>query len=223
MAMGETQLKAEFALEPGRRVAVLGASGAGKSTLLEAVAGFRKLTQGRLSWAGKLLPDQPDQRQVSILFQDNNLFPHLDVARNLGLALRPDGRRVTGAQATQVATALDRVGLEGLGARKPSELSGGQQGRAALARVLLQARPILLLDEPFAALGPALKADMLDLVHDVAAGFGALVLMVTHDPLDAERWADDVVLVHGGLAHPPVAAAAFFANPPEVFRAYRGS
>ena len=114
------------------------------------------------------------------------------------------------------------MGLAGLGQRKPGALSGGQQGRAALARALLRARPILLLDEPFAALGPALKAEMLDLVAEIAGQTGATVLMVTHDPADALRLADSTVLVADGLAAAPVATARLFADPPAALRAYLG-
>ena len=128
----------------------------------------------------------------------------------------------TPAQAVQIETALVRVGLAGMGARKPGQLSGGQQGRAALARALLRARPVLLLDEPFAALGPALKAEMLDLLDEVAAATGAAVLMVTHDPNDAKRFADKTVLVADRVAQAPVATAELFANPPQALRDYLG-
>ncbi|WP_420824298.1 ATP-binding cassette domain-containing protein [Tropicibacter alexandrii] len=220
VAMDQGALNADFSVQAGRRVAVLGPSGAGKSTLLDAVAGFRRIDSGALSWAGTEITQRaPEQRPVSILFQDGNLFPHLSVARNLGLALRPDGGR---ADARKVEDALERVGLGGYGARMPGTLSGGQQGRAALARVLLMARPVILLDEPFAALGPALKAEMLALVSEVADRLGALVMMVTHDPRDAQRFADDVVLVAEGVAQAPVACDLFFADPPKAFRAYLG-
>ena len=109
-----------------------------------------------------------------------------------------------------------------MGGRKPGQLSGGQIGRAALARALLRARPILLLDEPFAALGPALKAEMLDLVAETADQSGATVLMVTHDPADALRFADLAVLVADGVASPPQPTAALFADPPPALRAYLG-
>ena len=114
------------------------------------------------------------------------------------------------------------MGLQGLGARKPANLSGGQLGRAALGRVLLQARPLLLLDEPFAALGPALKADLLGLVADLAAEAGTTVILVTHDPADARGFAGGVALVHDGVADAPVATDAIFANPPPALRDYLG-
>jgi thiamine transport system ATP-binding protein len=109
-----------------------------------------------------------------------------------------------------------------MGERKPGSLSGGQQSRAALARALLRARPILMLDEPFAALGPALKADMLALVDEIADETGALVLMVTHDPADATRFARDVILVADGEAFPPEPTDSLFAAPPPALRAYLG-
>ena len=113
--------------------------------------------------------------------------------------------------------------LSGMGGRKPSQLSGGQIGRAALARALLRARPILLLDEPFAALGPALKAEMLDLVTETANETGATVLMVTHDPADARRFAEATVLVANGVAAAPQPTTDLFANPPAALREYLGT
>ena len=101
-------------------------------------------------------------------------------------------------------------------------MSGGQRARVALARVLVQRRALLLLDEPFAALGPALKAEMLDMVVDLAGETGATVLMVSHAPEDARRIADEVVLVAGGRAHPPVKTQALFDDPPEALRDYLG-
>ncbi|EPX86775.1 Thiamin ABC transporter, ATPase component / Thiamine transport ATP-binding protein thiQ [Salipiger mucosus DSM 16094] len=223
MGAGDFALDADLALAPGRRVAVIGPSGAGKSTLLDAIAGFRRPARGRILWGGQDVTEAPpDRRPVASLFQENNLFPHLDLVRNLGLALRPDGARPRREAVAQVEAALARVGLAGLGGRRPGALSGGQQGRAALARVLLQRRPIMALDEPFSALGPALKAEMLEIVRDVAQELGALTLLVTHDPEDARRFAEEVVFVADGLAHPPVMTEALFADPPEALRAYLG-
>ena len=216
------ELRADWSVAAGAKLAVIGPSGAGKSSLLNAIAGFLDPAEGRILWQGRELgPLPPGARPISILFQDQNLFPHLTLAENLGLGLSPR-LRLTADQQAQVGQALDRVGLAGLGQRKPGALSGGQQGRAALARALLRARPILLLDEPFAALGPALKAEMLDLVSGIAGQTGATVLMVTHDPADALRLADSTVLVADGVAAAPMATARLFADPPAALRAYLG-
>ncbi len=215
-------LRADLQIAAGAQVAVIGPSGAGKTTLLEAVAGFLPLQSGRIIWQGRDLGGLvPGRRPVAMLFQDGNLFPHLSVAENVGLGVRAD-LRLDDNQRAQVAAALARVGLDGMGGRRPGELSGGQQSRAALARVLVQGRDLLLLDEPFAALGPALKADMLDLVSELAREGGATLLMVSHDPGDARRIAGQVVLVAEGVAHAPVETEALFRNPPEALRAYLG-
>lgn len=216
------RLSADWSVEPGARIALIGPSGAGKSTLLLALAGFLRPASGRILWQGRdvtALP--PAERPVAMLFQDQNLFPHLTVDQNLGLALSPS-LRLTPAQRDRIAAVLQRLGLAGLGGRKPGQLSGGQAARAALGRVLLQARPVLLLDEPFAALGPALKADLLDLVAALAGETGQTVLMVTHDPADARRFAQAMVLLADGIAAPPVETARLFADPPRALRAYLG-
>jgi thiamine transport system ATP-binding protein len=215
-------VSANWHLPAGSRLALLGPSGAGKSTLLMGLAGFIAPSAGRMLWQGRdLAALTPAQRPVSILFQDQNLFPHLSVSQNLGLAINPR-LRLNASDLARVDSVLDRLGLQGLGARKPASLSGGQLGRAALGRVLLQGRPLLLLDEPFAALGPALKADLLGLVADLAAEAGTTVILVTHDPADAHRFAGGVALVHDGVADAPVATDAIFANPPPALRDYLG-
>lgn len=216
------RLTAHLTLPAGARAAIIGPSGAGKSTLLNAIAGFVPPTGGRILWDGQDITEtDPGQRPVTILFQDQNLFPHLTIERNLALGLARDGSLGPDIRA-KVAEALCRTGLEGLAQRKPAELSGGQQGRAALARALLRARPILLLDEPFAALGPALKQDMLALVAEVARDTGATVLMVTHDPNDARSFAPQTILVAEGRAHAPQDTAQLFANPPKALSDYLG-
>ncbi|MGJ8543845.1 MAG: thiamine ABC transporter ATP-binding protein [Sulfitobacter sp.] len=215
-------LRADFTLEQGRRYAVIGPSGAGKSTLLNAICGFVPFAAGQLLWVGEPLQDQPPSaRPMTMLFQDNNLFPHLSVTQNVGLGLRPD-MRLSGPEKERVAGALARVGLQDHAQKRPAALSGGQQSRVALARVLVQARPWILLDEPFAALGPALRNEMLDLVQDLVAETGAGLLMVTHAPGDVQRIADEVIFVEGGRAHAPAPAAALLENPPPELRAYLG-
>ena len=222
LAQGDFRLTADWSAAAGDRIAIMGPSGAGKSTLLSAIAGFLQLTEGAVLWQGQDLgPVPPGQRPVTILFQDQNLFPHLTIAQNLGLGLRPD-LRLSGDERLQIDAALDRTGLAGLGPRRPAQLSGGQASRAALARALLRARPILLLDEPFSALGPALRRDMLTLLRDVADETGALVLMVTHDPDDALALQGKTAFVESGVARAPVDTAQLFADPPPGVRAYLG-
>lgn len=223
ITQGDWTLAADLDLEPGARAAVIGPSGAGKSTLLGAIAGFQPLAAGRVLWQGRDLgPLAPGDRPVTILFQDQNLFPHLTAAQNVGLGLRPS-TRLTPTERRQVEDALARTGLAGLGARRPAQLSGGQAGRVALARALLRARPLLLLDEPFSALGPALRAEMLDLVAEVAAETGATLLMVTHDPADAARIATHGIVVAEGVVSPPQRWDDLAANPPPALRRYLGT
>lgn len=216
------RLTADWSADPGEIVALIGPSGAGKSTLLMTVAGFLNPSGGAVFWNGSDITRlSAGLRPISILFQDQNLFPHLTVTQNLGLALAQGARLDTG-QTRRVEAVLDQLGLAGLGGRRPADLSGGQQGRAALGRVLLQDRPVLLLDEPFAALGPALKTDLLGLVKQVAAERQTLVLLVTHDPQDALRFADRTVLVGDGIASAPAPTAEMFANPPAALQDYLG-
>lgn len=220
---GAFVLQADLVVEAGQRVAVIGASGSGKSTLLDVIAGFRVPRSGRVIWQGQEITNRPPaERPVGILFQDTNLFPHLTIRQNLALALNPGTGRLRGEQAAQVDAVLERVGLAGFAPRRLSEMSGGQQSRAALARVLVQGRPLMLLDEPFAALGPALKEQMLDLVSEIAQADGKTVLLVTHDPADARRFAGQTILVEGGIAAAPTDTAALLDNPPAGLRAYLG-
>lgn len=219
---GGFSLTADFTVREGRRVAVIGPSGAGKSTLLGAIAGFVPVTSGRLICEETdITAAAPGARPVSMLFQDNNLFPHLTVARNVALGLRPV-LRLTAEENARVQAAIERVGLSGMEDRRPGDLSGGQQSRAALARVLVRDRPLVLLDEPFAALGPALRREMLDLVAELISDTGATLMMVTHAPEDVRRIADEVIFVEGGIAHAPGPAADLLKNPPPALRAYLG-
>lgn len=219
---GGFRLGADLSVTRGRIVGVIGPSGGGKTTLLEGIAGFLPLTKGEIYWQNNDLSEKlPGDRPVAMLFQDGNLFPHLTAAQNVGLGISP-ALRLSAEDARRVDAALARVGLEGLGGRKPAALSGGQRARVALARLMVQQREIFLLDEPFAALGPALKAEMLALVAELARETGATVLMVSHDPDDARQMADEVILVADGKAQAPVATDRLFADPPEALRDYLG-
>ncbi len=195
---GSWQVVFDLAVPAGSFAALIGASGAGKSTLLSLVGGFETPASGIIRIAGKdvtTLP--PAQRPVTTLFQDHNLFAHLDAAANVGLGLDP-GLRLDATQKARVAEALTRVGLAGMERRLPRELSGGERQRVALARSLVRDRPLLLLDEPFAALGPALRRDMLDLVDTLRRETGITVVMVSHEPADARRVAAITAFMHEG-------------------------
>jgi len=221
IVQGDFRLTADWSVPEGARVAVIGPSGGGKSTLLGAVAGFVG-HMGAIRWrGGRIDPLPPAARPLSILFQDHNLLPNLTAFRNVALGIDPR-LRLDAGQRAQVRAALAEVGLEGLEDRRPAQLSGGQMGRVALARALLRDRPVLLLDEPFAALGPGLKAEMLDLVARICAERALTLLMVTHDPADARRLCPLTVLVDQGRADPPAPTAALLDDPPAGLRAYLG-
>lgn len=221
---GETMVRFDTTFAPGTITAIMGPSGAGKSTLLNLVAGFETPREGRvLIGETDVSAEPPARRPVSMVFQENNLFAHLDVEKNVGLGRSPS-LRLSGADRHAVAQALARTGLAGKERRLPRELSGGERQRVALARVLVRNRPVLLLDEPFASLGPALRDDMLDLLVDVQSEHRMTVLFVTHQPEDARRIAEDMVFVENGAVAGAGKTADFFGNSgPEAFRRYVGS
>jgi thiamine transport system ATP-binding protein len=182
----------------GALTAVIGPSGAGKSTLLNLIAGFETPLSGRVLIGGEDVTGAgPEVRPVSMIFQDHNLFTHLDVFTNVALGVSPSLKLDEAARAA-VTQALERVGLPRMAARRPGELSGGERQRVAIARALVRNRPVLLLDEPFAALGPALRRAMVDLVRDLAAERGLTVLWVTHEPQDARHAASHTAYVEAG-------------------------
>lgn len=220
---GETRLAFDVVFQPSRITAVMGPSGSGKSTLLNLVAGFEAPDTGRVLIGGRDVSDMPPSaRPVSMVFQENNLFAHLSVEDNVGLGRSPS-LRLRAADRDAVAEALRHTGLSGKERRLPRELSGGERQRVALARVLVRDRPVLLLDEPFASLGPALREDMLELVAMVQAERDMTVLFVTHQPEDARRIAQDVVFLEDGRVAARGGAEEFFAETgPDAFLRYIG-
>ncbi|CAM2813900.1 thiamine ABC transporter ATP-binding protein [Vibrio neptunius] len=185
-------------IEQGSLVALMGPSGAGKSTLLALVAGFIEpesgsIKAGELEVAGK----EPHQRPFAMLFQEHNLFAHLTVRENIGLGLNP-GLKLNSEQASQVEQAAIQVGIEEYLDRLPEQLSGGQRQRVALARCFVQPHPIWLLDEPFSALDPVLREEMLGLVKQLAAERNITVVMVTHHISDAKAIASHFAFVDQG-------------------------
>ena len=197
-------ISTNISLEPDKIYAVVGPSGAGKSTFLNLISGFASISSGSIIWNGQEISNLPPaKRSVSILFQDNNLFPHLSVWRNLALAVT-HWPKISRDNEEKLKAVMSEVGILGLENRKPSQLSGGQQSRVALARVLLQKNKILLLDEPFSALGPSLKDQMLELIKKISKNKKLLVLMVTHDPADAKKVASQTLVIKDKKIHPPL-------------------
>lgn len=188
-----------FSAEAGRVVCLLGPSGCGKSTTLRIVAGVDRADAGRVvidgrPVAGPGIDLPPEARSVGLMFQDFALFPHLSVAENVafGLAGRAADHR------GRVAELLDRVGLSGFAAAYPHELSGGEAQRVALARAVAPRPRVMLMDEPFSGLDERLKDDVRDHTLAVLKDEGTAVVLVTHEPDEAMRMADEILLMRGG-------------------------
>ncbi|MCG6114684.1 MAG: thiamine ABC transporter ATP-binding protein [Mesorhizobium sp.] len=215
------KMRFDLSIEAGAVVAIMGASGSGKTTLLNLIAGFEQPEAGRILIGGHdMTGSAPSSRPVSMVFQENNLFAHLDVGANVGLGRSPS-LRLSAKDREDVAAALDHVGLAGKEARLPGELSGGERQRVALARVLLRRQPVLLLDEPFASLGPSLRREMLALLEDLHGRIGMTILMVTHHPEDARALADTVAFLESGGIESTGHADLFFSETgPRSFRDY---
>lgn len=193
-------MRFDLRVPTGDCLALIGPSGAGKSTLLNLIAGFERAEGGTIRLLGREATGQPPAaRPVTSVFQENNLFDHLDCGTNVRLGLLPG--KIDGSAAEAIAeAALAQVDLAGFARRPARALSGGQRQRVALARALVRARacPILLLDEPFAALGPALRRDMLALIDTLRATHGLTVLLVSHHPDEARQAARTSAFLDAG-------------------------
>jgi thiamine transport system ATP-binding protein len=186
---------ADLTVGSGEIVGLLGPSGSGKSTLLRVVAGLLPPDGGRVRWDGEDITTVPThRRRFGLVFQDHQLFPHRDVARNVGFGLKVAGRPKAEIR-TRVAELLHLVGLDGFEHRSVTELSGGEAQRVALARALAPDPRLLLLDEPLGALDRELHDRLaVDLRH-LLRELGTAGLHVTHDPDEAAMVADRVVTV----------------------------
>jgi putative thiamine transport system ATP-binding protein len=180
-------------ISSGEVLTVMGPSGSGKSTLLAYIAGFldREFTASGGVWLGErnLLSLPAEQRNIGLLFQDPLLFPHLSVGGNLRFGLP----RHLKDKRQQVTQALEQVGLAGFESRDPATLSGGQQSRVALMRLLLSKPRAVLLDEPFSKLDTALRQEMRTLVFSQLHTAGLPALLVTHDHEDANAAGGPVI------------------------------
>ena len=197
-------VRAGLSVADGERVALFGPSGAGKTTVLEAVAGLVGLRRGLVQLGGRVLTAAgtpagagrvavpPWQRRVGLLRQDPGLFPHLSVQANLTYA------KSAAPDAAELAAIAGRLGIEGLLTAMPARLSGGQQHRVALGRLLLAHCDALLLDEPFASLDAALRRTLTALVKDLVAQRSVPTLFVTHQLSDAQAFADRLAVMDRG-------------------------
>jgi iron(III) transport system ATP-binding protein len=189
-----------FSLAPGRIACLLGPSGCGKTTVLRCIAGFEPLQQGEIvidgdavSRSGRAIP--PGQRRVGMVFQDYALFPHLDVAGNVGFAL---SAHALAQRQERVAALLKSVGLGDAARKYPHQLSGGQQQRVALARALAAGPRLLLLDEPFSSLDVELRERLAGEVRALLKAEGVTAILVTHDQFEAFAFADEIGVMRDG-------------------------
>ncbi len=185
----------DLSVNAGEVLSLIGPSGSGKSTLLKLIAGFLPASNGKIeieienqnqneNETQVIQSLQPAKRPVTMVFQEHNLFPHLDIYTNIALGINPS-LKLTAQQNEAIDQALESLGLQDMQKRSPGSLSGGQRQRVALARALVRQHPILLLDEPFAALGPAQREEMIGLVKAMVEDKNMCALLVSHQPTDA--------------------------------------
>jgi NitT/TauT family transport system ATP-binding protein len=182
-----------FEVRPGRFVVLVGPSGCGKSSLLMMMAGLRRQTSGTITISGAAI-DVPDPDRVGVVFQEPSLFPWLTAEENVEfpLALRGVSKK---DRRTRAEEALQLVGLDGFGKRHPHELSGGMKQRVSIARGLVQDPPVLLMDEPFAALDEQTRMTMGDELLRIWAATGKTIIFVTHSLTEAVYLADEVIVM----------------------------
>jgi putative spermidine/putrescine transport system ATP-binding protein len=203
-----------LAVEPGALLALLGASGSGKSTLLKLIAGVEAPDRGEIALDGRSVLRVPAHRRGAVLmFQKAYLFPFLSVAENIAFGLKLQGASRATTQA-EVRRMLELVELPGIERRRPAQLSGGEQQRVALARALVTRPRVLLLDEPFSSLDPAVRLTLQEAVRRIQRELGITMLLVTHDRGEALALADRVALLDRGELLACEAPRRLFDRPP---------
>ncbi len=185
-------------VEPGTITTLLGPSGCGKSTLLKAIVGLLSSDNGDVSLNTKSLVSTPaHKRGIGLMFQNNALFPHKNVERNVAFGVQMQGQKPEEYE-EKVTEMLDLVGLSGFNKREIGTLSGGESQRVALARALAPSPKVLLLDEPFNSLDRSLRTALLDEVRDVLKALDIVAIHVTHDWDEATRIADNIAFMNQG-------------------------
>jgi len=195
---GDTNMCFDLEVNQGEILSVIGSSGSGKTTLLNLIAGFNQSTSGEILLNNKDVSQfSIAERPVTTVFQEHNLFPHLDVYTNVAIGVTPS-LTLDKDEVGRVYESLESVGLKDLATRKPSQLSGGQRQRVALARALVRKQEILLLDEPLAALGPAMREEIITLIKMLVAEKNMVALFVSHQPSDAFLASKRCAFIHKG-------------------------
>ena len=209
----------DLAIEPGSFCVLLGPSGCGKSTTLRIIAGLESASSGQVFVDGQDVTNTPPaQRGISMVFQNYALFPHLNVADNIGFGLSV--RKVEPAEAARrLQATAELLGLDKLLDRKPSQLSGGQQQRVALGRALVAQTKVCLMDEPLSNLDAQLRQEMRHELRELQQRLGLTVVYVTHDQTEAMSMADQVVLLNKGRIEQSAAPRDLYANPATTFAA----
>lgn len=209
----------------GEILALIGESGSGKTTLLRLAAGLESPDGGEIVIEGRTVAGgsqsrevPPESRQLGLVFQDGALFPHLTVERNVAYGL---GGQEKNTKADRIATCLELVGLGGKEKRFPHELSGGERQRLALARALAPEPKLLLLDEPFSHLDPALRRKLREEIRDILQRLGQTALLVTHDPEDALAIASRVAIIEDGSLRQTGTPAQVYREPVDQYCAER--
>ncbi|MGZ0151555.1 ABC transporter ATP-binding protein [Kribbella sp. WER1] len=210
----------DLSVAAGETVALLGPSGSGKSTALKAVAGFVRPARGRIRLGGQDVTDLPPARRgIGVVVQNYALFPHLRVSENVAFGLKA-ARKPKAEVSARVTEMLEMVGMADFRTRFPRELSGGQQQRVAIARALAIRPPVLLLDEPLAALDAQLRADMLGELQKLRREVPEIAIVyVTHDQSEALALADRIAVMRDARLVDVAPAAELYAAPPSAFTA----